>query len=80
MAKKEDNVNLNKKLKQIQNVKRQKLNVCDVVNALRKSVNCETLAGDQEQNLIRVSNAAFIRMISEKKEEALRDAEKKLEK
>ena len=68
VAKKEDNVNLKKKLKQeIQNVKRQKLNVCDVINALRKSVNCETLASDQEQNLTRISNAAFIRMISEKK-------------
>ena len=85
MAKKEDNVNRKRKLKQeeIQNVKKQKLNVEDAINALRKSVNCETLAADQEQNLTRVSKAAaIIRMISEKEKtlRELTDAEKKLEK
>ena len=85
VAKKEDNVNRKRKLKQeeIQNVKKQKLNVEDAINALRKSVNCETLAADQEQNLTRVSKAAaIIRMISEKEKtlRELTDAEKKLEK
>ena len=53
VAKREDNVNLKRKLKQeeIQNVKKQKLNVEDAINSLRKSVNRETLAADQEQNL-----------------------------
>ena len=53
VAKREDNVNLKRKLKEeeIQNVKKQKLNVEDAINSLRKSVNCETLAADQEQNL-----------------------------
>ena len=69
---------------EIQNVKKKKkLNVEDAINALRKSVSCETLAADQEQNLSRVSKAAvFIKMISEK-EKTLREltnAEKKLEK
>ena len=63
--------------------KKKKLNVEDAINALRKSVNCETLAADQEQNLSRVSKAAvFIKMISEK-EKTLRELtnpEKKLEK
>ena len=85
MAKKEDNVNRKRKLKQeeIQNVKKQKLNVEDAINACRKSVNCETLAADQEQNLTRVSKAAaIIRMISEKEKtlRELSDAEKKIEK
>ena len=45
----------------------QKLNVEDAINALRKSVNCETLAADQERNLTRFSKTApFIRMVSEK--------------
>ena len=45
----------------------QKLNVEDAINALRKSVNCETLAADQEQNLARFSKTApFIKMVSEK--------------
>ena len=83
--KKEDNVNRKRKLKQeeIQNVKKQKQNVEDAINALRKSVNCETLAADQEQNLTRVSKAAaIIRMISEKVKtlRELADAEKNLEK
>ena len=82
MTKKEDNVNRKRKLKQeeIQNVKKQ---LMLKINALRKSVNCETLAADQEQNLTRVSKAAaIIRMISEKEKtlRELTDAEKKLEK
>ena len=85
VAKKEDNVNRKRKLKQeeIQNIKKQKLNVEDAINALRESVNCEILAADQEQNLTRVSKvAAFIRMISEKEKtlRELTDAEKQLEK
>ena len=45
----------------------QKLNVEDAINALRKNVNCETLAADQKQNLTRVSKTApFIRTVSEK--------------
>ena len=59
MAIKEDNVNLKRKLKQeeIQNIKKQKLNLEYAINALRnrKSVSCETLTPDQEQNLTRVS-------------------------
>ena len=53
VAKKEDNVNRKRKLKQeeIQNVKKRKQNVEDAINALRKSVNCEILATDQEQTL-----------------------------
>ena len=85
VAKKEDNVNCKRKLKQeeIQNIKKQKLNVEDAINALRESVNFEILAADQEQNLTRVSKvAAFIRMISEKEKtlRELTDAEKQLEK
>ena len=85
MAKKEDNVNRKRKLKQeeTENVKKQKQNVDDAINALRKSVNCETLAADQEQNSARVSNAAaIIRVISEKEKtlRELTDAEKKIEK
>ena len=85
VAKKEDNVNRKRKLKQeeIQNIKKQKLNVEDAINALRESVSCEILAADQEQNLTRVSKvAAFIRMISEKEKtlRELTDAEKQLEK
>ena len=59
MAIKEDNVNLKRKLKQeeIQNIKKQKLNLEYATNALRnrKSFSCETLTPDQEQNLTRVS-------------------------
>ena len=85
MAKKEDNVNRKRKLKQeeTENVKKQKQNVDDAINALRKSVNCETLAADQEQNSARVSKAAAIIRVISRKEKTLReltDAEKKIEK
>ena len=85
VAKIEDNVNRKRKLKQeeIQNVKKQKQNVEDAINALRKSVNCETLAADQEQNSARVSKAAAIIRVISGKEKTLReltDAEKKIEK
>ena len=85
MAKKEDNVNRKRKLKQeeTENVKKQKQNVDDAINALRKSVNCETLAADQEQNSARVSKAAAIIRVISGKEKTLReltDAEKKIEK
>ena len=65
---KKDNVNLKRKLKRevIQNVKKQKLNDEDTINAVRKSVNYQTFAADQEQNLRVSKAAAFIRMISEK--------------
>ena len=79
---KKDNVNLKRKLTRevIQNVKKQKLNDEDTINAVRKSVNCETFAADQEQNLRVSKAAAFIRMISEKEKtlRELADAEKKL--
>ena len=85
MAKKEDNVNRKRKLKQeeTENVKKQKQNVDDAINALRKRVNCETLAADQEQNSARVSKAAAIIRVISRKEKTLReltDAEKKIEK
>ena len=85
MAKKEDNVNRKRKLKQeeTENMKKQKQNVDDAINALRKSVNCETLAADQEQNSARVSKAAAIIRVISRKEKTLReltDAEKKIEK
>ena len=60
-SKKEENFNLKKKLKQeeIQNVKKkkQKINVEDAINALRKSLKSETLAADKEQDLNRLSMA-----------------------
>ena len=80
--KKRNNVNLERKLEQeeIQIVKKKELNVEDAINALRRCINCVTLAADQETNLTRDSKApAFIRMISEK-EKTLRkftDADKK---
>ena len=55
----------------------------DANNALRKSVNCEMLAADQEQNLTRFSKAAAIIKIISEKEKTPREltyAEKKLEK
>ena len=84
-SKKEENFNLEGKLKQeeIQNVRKQKINVKDAINALRISVKSETLAVDKEQDLIRLSMAAaFVNMISEKEEtlKQLSDVEKKLEK
>ena len=84
-SKKEENFNLKGKLKQeeIQNVRKQKINVEDAINALRISVKSETLAADKEQDLIRLSMAAaFVNMISEKEEtlKQLPDVEKKLEK
>ena len=84
-SKKEENFNLKGKLKQeeIQNVRKQKINVEDAINALRISVKSETLAADKEQDLIRLSMAAaFVNMISEKEEtlKQLSDVEKKLEK
>ena len=55
-SKKEENFNLEGKLKQeeIQNVRKQKINVEDAINALRISVKSETLAVDKEQDLIRL--------------------------
>ena len=84
-SKKEENFNLKGKLKQeeIQNVKKQKINVEDAINALRISFKSETLAVDKEQDLIRLSMvAAFVNMISEKEEtlKQLSDVEKKLDK
>ena len=84
-SKKEENFNLKGKLKQeeIQNVRKQKINVEDAINALRISVKSETLAADKEKDLIRLSMAAaFVNMISEKEEtlKQLSDVEKKLEK
>ena len=50
------NFNLKRKLKQeeIQNVKKQKINVEDAINALSKSLKCETLTADKEQDLDRL--------------------------
>ena len=80
-SRKEDNFNLKRKLKQdeIQNVKKQKINVEDAINAFRKSFKSET-AADKEQDLNRLSMAtAFVNMISEKEEtlKQLSDVEKK---
>lgn len=83
-AKMGDNQSLKRKLKQqeIQNIKKQKLNIEDSIKSLRKSIEEETLAADKEQDLTKVSKAvAFMGMLS-KKETALKellDIEKKLE-
>ena len=64
-------------------LKKQKINVEDAINALRKSLKSETLASDKEQDLNRLSiAAAFVNMISEKEKtiKPLSDAEKKVEK
>ena len=48
--------NLKRKLKEeeIQNVKKQKINVEDPINAPRKSLKCETLTADKVQDLDRL--------------------------
>ena len=67
---KKENFNLKRKLKQeeIQNVKKQKINFEDAINARRKGLKSETLAADKEQDLNRLSMAAaFVNMISKKR-------------